>query len=104
MAIASTLEVTWKLTQLRRPTMKGIFIKRIYSFTKADSDTSVTIATSIGTTPGNGKIVSVIGSGNVVDKELAFTFDVATGIVTILNNGTTGATAGWVEITFLVSS
>lgn len=103
MAIASTKAVEWKLTQLRRGSMKGIFIKRIYTFTKLDSDTSVTIATSIGTTPGNGKIISVIGSGNVVDKELAFTFDVATGIITILN-GTTGATAGWIEVTFLVSS
>ncbi len=100
MAIASVLEAEWNVTQLRRGSMRGRVIKRLYSFTKLATDSSVTIATSIGTTPGNGKILTVIGVGNVVDKDISFTFAVATGVVTILSNGTAGPTAGWVEITF----
>ncbi len=103
MAITSKLEVEYELVKLRRPTRRGRIINRIYSFTKLNNDSSVTIATSIGTTPGNGKILAVQATGNVVDKELAITFDVATGIITILNNGTTGATAGWVTVTLSVT-
>jgi len=95
MALATVLEVEWKLLQLRRPTFK-----RLYSFTKLNSETSVTLATTIGTTPGSGKILGVIGAGNIVDKPLSFTFVVATGVITILN-GATGATSGTIEVTFV---
>lgn len=100
MALTATLELEWKLEQLRRPTMRGIAFKRIYSFTKLNSDTSVTLATNIGTTGGSGKILGVIGGSNVVDKPLSFTFVVATGVITILN-GATGATSGTIEVSFL---
>ena len=103
MAIASTLEVEYELVKLRRPTRRGRIIKRVYSFTKGATDNSVTIATSIGTTPGNGKILAVQATGNVVDKELAITFAVTTGVITILSNGTAGPTAGWVEVTLSVT-
>ncbi len=103
MAITSVLEVEYELVKLRRPTRRGRLISRIYSFTKLATDSSVTIATSIGTTPGNGKILAVQATGNVVDKELAITFAVATGIITILSNGTAGPTAGWVTVTLSVT-
>ena len=98
MAIASTLQIEYEIVKLRRPTRRGRIIKRVYSFTKLNSDTSVTIATNIGTTAGNGKILATpTGAGNIVDKPLSFTFVVATGVITILN-GTTGATIGSVEV------
>lgn len=103
MAIAFTLEVEHEVVKLRRPTRRGRVIKRVYSFTKLNSDTSVTIETKIGTDLSNGKILlTPTGSGNVVDKPLSFTFVVATGVITILN-GTTGATLGSVTVYFSVS-
>ncbi len=104
MAITSVLQVEYEITRLRRPTRRGRIIKRVYSFAKLNSDTSVTIATGIGTTPGNGKILATpIAVGNVVDKPISITFDVATGIITLLN-GTTGSTVGTVEVYLLVTA
>lgn len=104
MAIAFTLVVEHEVVKLRRPTRRGRIIKRVYSFTKLNSDTSVTIETNVGTTPGNGKILlTPTGSGNVVDKPLAFTFVEATGVITILN-GSTGATLGSVTVYLSVTA
>lgn len=100
MALTTVLEVEWKILQLRRPTLRGTVFKRTYSFIKLNSDTSVTIATNIGTDGGNGKILGVTGNGNIVDKALSFSFVIATGVITMLN-GATGATAGTIEVTFV---
>ena len=103
MAIASVLEAEWEISRLRRPTRRGRLIKREYSFTKLSDDTSVTIATSIGTTPGNGKILTVQATGNVKETSVSATFAVTTGIITLLSTGTGGPTEGWVAVVLSVT-
>lgn len=106
MAITSILEAEWEISRLRRPTRRGRLIRRSYSFTKLTSDSSVTIATSIGTTPGNGKILTTQATSNssVTGLQYGVSFDVATGIVTLVSGiGTTGPTIGWLDLVLSIT-
>lgn len=97
MTFASTL-----LTELgpfpQTKPLAGKMVTRFYEWTQVATDGGGTIATTIGTTPGNGKILAVLATGNVVDKDPSATFDVATGIITLDINGTAGPTKGWMEV------
>ena len=76
---------------------KGKIYRRAYSFTQANSDGGGTIGTGII----NG-IKAIQATSNVVDKDSSASFDVATGIITVVNNGTAGPTIGWVDVLYLL--
>ena len=98
MAITSVVEADYLISKQDPTYTRGILRKRHYSFTKLATDSSVTIATGI---TGSAKILTVQGSGNVVDKEVSLSFVASTGVITIVSNGTAGPTAGWVDVLYL---
>lgn len=75
--------------------LAGKMVIKFYEWTQAATDGGGTIATGIGTTPGNGKILAVLTTGNVKDKDVAATFALTTGVITLDINATAGPTKGW---------
>lgn len=75
--------------------LAGKMVIKFYEWTQLATDGGGTIATGIGTTPGNGSVLAVLATGNVVDKDPSATFAVATGIITLDINATAGPTKGW---------
>lgn len=98
MTFASVLEFEeGPISRVGRNTRKGKWFRRTYSFTQANSDGGGDINTSL-----LNAIKAVQVTSNVIDKESSATFVVGTGVITIVNNGSTGPTAGWVEVTYLL--
>lgn len=73
----------------------GVTIFKLFTWTQAATDGGGTIATGIGTTNGNGKILHLFVGSNVKDKHIGLTFAVTTGVITLDINATAGPTAGW---------
>lgn len=76
----------------------GELVLLVYILTQAATDGGGTVSTGYGTTGQNGEIIAIFAQGNVVDKDFSGSFAVATGVITLVANGTAGPTEGWLFV------